>query len=114
MNTMPRARTCVPSGTCVAVTRAPAANAGSRIDTSTEIAVMGRSQWYRRSSNRLQQSRQRVIEKAEEVLRFGIAADGKRQHHGRDLGALGDPLRCAIALVRRAEHHLYRLSLDCG
>ncbi len=35
MNTMPRASTCMPSGTCVAVTSRPATNAGSRIESSS-------------------------------------------------------------------------------
>src|SRR5438067_1351410 len=107
MNTMPRASTCVPSGTCVAVTSKPAANAGSKIDTSIGAKFIAA-----RSSDGLQQSRKRVVEEAEEILRFRIAADGEWQHHRHDLRAFGDPLRCAVALIRSANHHLDRLPLD--
>ncbi|OLC65312.1 MAG: hypothetical protein AUH79_07820 [Betaproteobacteria bacterium 13_1_40CM_4_64_4] len=40
MKTMPRASTCVPSGTCVAVTSTPATNAGSRIDKSSALRLI--------------------------------------------------------------------------
>src|SRR5205809_883746 len=107
MKTMPRARTCIPRGTCVAVTSSPAANAGNRIETSAALRLT-----VLPSSRTLEQSLDRIVEQAEQILCGVVTTDGERQHDDVDLRAFCDPLRRAIALVSGANDHFHRLALD--
>ena len=67
---MPRFSTCMPSGTCVAVTSRPAMNAGPRMLHSSALQFM--------SFPRVHQPRDRSSKRPNRSLRLG-AADGERQ-----------------------------------
>ena len=98
MNTMPRDSTCCPSGTCEIATSTPAISAGHRMLKSVSIVFI----WRR------QQLVERVVEQAEQILRLGRAADRERQHHGRRVHALGQPVRRLRIVVGVEQDQLRR------
>src|SRR4051812_28951681 len=102
MKTMPFLSTCAPSGTCVASTSSPARNGGSKMPSSSSLQLMLPAP----SFDGLEQQRDRAVEQTEEIARLVVAADRERQHHRRDSGMLGQPLRGAGVLVGRTDHEL--------
>src|SRR5438105_450128 len=88
IKTMPRSSTSRPSGTCVARTRSPARNAGSRMPNSTSDT--------RASRQTTDETVDRIVEEAEQVAGPLGAANRKRQ---QDYGGV-DALRHELAAPR--------------